>query len=113
MTENSRLDMIWTPYGKVDTVTRSNAGGSTTYDFHTYLYDAMGNQVRDQKYDATTGYLLEETFHIYDGHNTKVAKYTKEHPTPYTTGMKVLERYLYGSERIATIKNANTVVHGH
>ena len=36
--------------------------------YHAYLYDGMGNQVRD--------ILGGTSYSIYDGHNTKLAKYS-------------------------------------
>lgn len=106
--ENYKLRIAWTPYGKVDTVARHDASG-TLIDYHTYLYDAMGNQVRDYKW-APTHTLTEENFHIYDGHNTMLARYYT--PSISYTGvshMHVAQRYLYGSERLGTIRGSNAI----
>jgi RHS repeat-associated protein len=103
--ENRQLQIRWTPYGKVDTLYNYNAAGTVLTNMHTYLYDAMGNQVRDLEMTGTT---TDTTYFLYDGHNTQLAKYHMQLPPPGAINrMMVTNRYIYGSEKVATVVGAN------
>ncbi len=98
--QNYNLKIKWTPYGKVDSIKKYDTTGALVM-YHAYLYDAMGNQVEDNS--GTPAY------HIYDAANTQLAVYTSQLPVLGSNGMGVSERYIYGSDRLATIKGPNTV----
>src|SRR5205814_5055455 len=105
--ENRKLQIFWTPYGKVDSIIKYNAMGTMIQNIHTYLYDAMGNQVRDITFSSGS---YDTTYHIYDGHNTLLAVYHNQPPAGSgSSRMTVTERYIYGSERIGTVKGTNVL----
>ena len=108
---NLNMTLRWTPYGKVDSVLKYNLAGNFTGG-HAYLYDGMGNQVRDELltpnvHGRPVG--TDTTYHVYDGHNVQLAEYHIQAPGPGYNNMVVMERYLYGSERLGTIKGVNLV----
>jgi RHS repeat-associated protein len=76
-----------------------------------YLYDGMGNQVRDI---MNTGSGYDTTYHVYDAHNMQVAVYHMQTPTDSGSDrLGVTERYLYGSDKLGTIKGTNIVALGY
>jgi RHS repeat-associated protein len=101
--EDLQLNITWTPYGKVDHFTRNTFAGALVLS-HDYLYDAMGNQVYDK---TTTGIGADYKYSIYDGHNTKLALYNKQAASTPLDGMTVMERYVYGGDRLGTIYASN------
>ncbi len=100
--ENYNIATNWTPYGKVDNISITDAAVSTYYSDHTYLYDAMGNQVYDVKANG------DEMYYLYDAHNTMLAKYEKQSAYGPAGTMAVKERYVYGTERLMTWYDENT-----
>ena len=97
-----RLRVVWTPWGKVDSVIKyDTVGAGSIVLLHTYIYDAMGNQVKDH----TGG--TQNTYSIYDANSTKLASYSIQTPVFGSNTMGVDERYIYGSDRLATLKGSD------
>ncbi len=99
------LKIAWTPYGKVDKVQRYNSSGvlQSTND---YLYDAMGNPVREV--EITPGVGRDTVLNIY-ANKQHVATYHIQAPVAGSDKMHIIERYLYAGIRLGTIKDMNTI----
>lgn len=100
------LKISWTPFGKVDQVKRLNASG-ILQSTHDYLYDAMGNQVSD--IETITGVGKDTLYKIFSGSHNHIATYHMQNGVAGTGRMGITERYLYGQERLGTIKGSNVI----
>jgi RHS repeat-associated protein len=100
------LTITWTPYGKVSSVSRANRS-SVFQGGHQYLYDGMGNQVRDIW--ENSAHHFDTTYVIYDGNNVQLARYHLQTPLPVGGRMAPAERYLYGSDKLGMLRGNNVV----
>jgi RHS repeat-associated protein len=95
--------VTWRADGKVDNETLKNTS-NTTLSTTQYLYDGMGN--RAASIYAPTGGTAVTTSYINTADGKTLGVYQKT-----GTGAAVItERYLYGSERLATIGGVNAYI---
>ncbi|HVW99682.1 MAG TPA: hypothetical protein VHA52_04450 [Candidatus Babeliaceae bacterium] len=110
---------VWRPDNRPQQITAfSQNANFYVVNNHYYLYDANGDQVRDINYSywksISTGTLSQvvqdTTYSVYDANHVKVASYLMQTPLTGTTDrMLPSERYIYGSDRLATIQRWNQV----
>ncbi len=91
-----KQNILWRPDGKIDKVLRYTSTG-TLLGTISYLYDAMGNRVLST--DVESG-INTASYYMRGADGNPLALYQ----SPVGGGtMTLLERYLYGSERLAII----------
>jgi RHS repeat-associated protein len=90
-------NITWTPSGKLDFRTRT----SNPSEVYEYLYDAMGNVAR-MKAPVSPIY----TYYIRDATGNIIAIYEND---VLGNPIAVKERYIYGLEKLATLKGENAV----
>lgn len=98
------LDVLWNPYGKIARIV-DNAHNVTT----DYLYDALGNRVKQSITDGSTG-IIDDTYYLHTADGKVLAIYED----PGAAGAPTIkERHLYGLDRLGIMYGKNKVTPMH
>lgn len=94
--EQQQTSIAWNPYGKVKQVSRDN--GTVT----TFKYDAYGNRVMKKMVNPAG--LESSDYYVRDGSGNVLAIYNKLKQVGGSPELTLIERPLYGSERLGEYK---------
>jgi hypothetical protein len=90
--------IAWTPYGKVDKVTKDDAA------FTKFLYDASGNRIIKKR--VNTAGLETISYYVRDPSGNIMAVYERVNSTGVTGEAVLNEIPIYGSQRLGAYRKA-------